>query len=337
MSVLKNIIYIIASKIIQTYLEEECSSKYDCFNCTFLLDCQWKNNTCINITEEKNITDISLNNADVVIWNHRIINQSSNETKMYRLFDTDNQTILFKNLKYLKNTCYEATNPFIVKENYFYDKILEKYCGKKNVIITNEMLLNGHKVQLENIDNKYGFENIICQYIIISGSYRNDVDIYINKTLSKDFFLFYSLNYNDAILINYTMTLSLDSPGLRHVSFFYYANKSFDSYPFIIYIKDYKYSSTNILDFLFLLLIIFFVVTIIVSITIVRYKSNYFNFIKNENKYKKIDSHFKKVDENYNDNKLNMSDINENRKEEYNLKKGIENNELKNDIPFCKP
>lgn len=147
MSVLKNIIYIIASNIIQTYLEEECSSKYDCFNCTFLLDCQWKNNTCINITEEKNITNISLNNVDVS-YNHRIINQSNNETKMYRLFDTDNQTILFKNLKYLKNTCYEATNPFIVKENYFYDKILEKYCGKKNVIITNEMVLNPFKVIL---------------------------------------------------------------------------------------------------------------------------------------------------------------------------------------------
>ena len=150
MSAIKNIIYIIAYKIIQTYLEEECSSKYDCFNCTFLLDCQWKNNTCINITEEKNITDISLNNANVVIWDHRKINQSNNETKMYRLFDTDNQTILFKNLKYLKNTCYEATNPFIVKENYFYDKILEKYCGKKNIIITNEMLLNLFKAILHS-------------------------------------------------------------------------------------------------------------------------------------------------------------------------------------------
>ena len=198
------------------------------------------------------------------------------------------------------------------------------------------MLYNGHKVQLENIDGKYGFDNIICQYIIISGEYRNDVDIYINKTLCKDFFLFYTLDYNNGYIINNTMTLSLESPAVRHVSFLYYANKSFDTSPFIIYIKDYVYQekSTTNLDVLFLLLIIFFVVMIVVSIIIVRYKSNYFNPITNENKYKKLEAQFKKEENNYTDNKLNMSAINENRNENYILKKYNDKNELYNDKPF---
>ena len=333
MSILKNIIYIIILKIIKAYFDEieECSSQYDCFNCTFLLDCQWINNTCINITEEENITSDETT-TDTITETEIISDEENNITKIYRLFNTENPGILFIHLKYLKNSCYPSKIPFSVDENYIYDGISEKYCGKKNIIITNEMLLNGYKVQLENVDGKYGFKNIICHYIIISGSYRNDVDIYINNSYSKDFLFFYTSDYNNALYINYSMTLALNFPAFRHVSFLYYSNKTFDTSPFIIYVKDHKYPDTSILDILFLLLLIFFVVSIFVSIVIVRYKSNFFN--NNENKYQKISAEFKKDDnENENDNRLNMSAHNRYRNEEYILENNNHKYESKSVTP----
>ena len=322
MSILNNFIYIIILKVIQSYFKEKCSSKHDCFNCTFLFDCQWVNNKCINITEEKYI--ISNNTA---IKTNDIISDSSNEFKFYRLFDTDNQTILFYNLKYLKNACYQALIPFKKEENYNNDNLLEKFCGKKKIVITNEMLLNGYKIQLKNVDGKYGFSHIICQYIILSGGYRNDVDIYINQSLSKDLLLFYSPDYNNGISIKYSRTLSLDYPALQSVSFLFYSNRSFDSIPFIIYIKDYKYSDSSILDILFLLLIIFFVVGIIVLIVLVRYKSNFFNII--DNKYQKLNIQIKKNDKNNNnENKNNFNDINEKRNEDNSLKNEKDEQEI---------
>ena len=310
MHLLYNLIYILTLKIIKSYLDDECNEKYNCFNCSILFDCRWRNNQCINYTEEMNI---ALNNSNITI------NNTINETKLYKIFDTDNKTIIFNNLKYLKNSCYEAKIPFQIKEKSISDKFLEKYCGKQNIVITNEMLLNGHKIQLNNIDNKYGFSNIICQYIFISGTSRNDVDIYINRTLSKDFLFFYSTDYNKGISINYSSTISLNNLSLRSVTFLYYSNKSFDSLPFIIYLKDYKYPEKNYLDILFLLLLIFFVVGISIAIIYVRYKSNIFN----NNKYQQINIQQKNKENNNEENQIkrNLSVINEKNNEENTFKK----------------
>ena len=297
-------IYIIIFKIIKSFLDEECTDKYDCFNCTILLDCQWINDKCINITinntETKNITT----------------NSTENGTK---LFESNNENILFKHLKYLKNSCYNSNIPFEIEENNLYDKIAEKYCGKKNIIITEEMMINGYKIQLKNIDGKYGISNIVCQYIFISGDYRTDSDIYINRSLSGDFLLFYSNDYNRAFIINYSSTISLVSPSSEPISFFYYSNKSFDTVPFIIYIKDNRNKENSILSILYLLLLIFFVVGIITSIIIVRYKSNFFN--KNENKYQKLNSQKNEIN-------LNLNN------EENSLKKEIDKNKNKKNVSY---
>ena len=265
--------------------------------------------------------NITLNNSNITI------NNTINETKLYKIFDTDNKTIIFNNLKYLKNSCYEAKIPFQIKEKSISDKFLEKYCGKRNIVITNEMLLNGHKIQLNNIDNKYGFSNIICQQVFISGSSRNDVDIYINRTLSKDFLFFYSTDYNKGISINYSSTISLNNLSLRSVTFLYYSNKSFDSLPFIIYLKDYKYPEKNILDILFLLLLIFFVIGITIAIIYVRYKSNFFN----NNKYQKLNIQQKNKENNNEENQIkrNLSVINEKIMKKILLKRLILNKKAK--------
>ena len=319
MSLLYNFIYIISLKMIKSYLGDECIEQYDCFNCFMLFDCRWRNNQCINYTEEMNIT---LNDKNITL------NNTINETKLYKIFDTDNKTIIFNNLKYLKNSCYEAKIPFQITEKSNSDKFLEKYCGEKNIVITNEMLLNGHKIQLKKIDNRYGFSHIICQYIFISGGYRNDVDIFINRTLSKDFLFFYTTDYNKAMSINYSCTISLNNSALHSVSFLYYSNKSFDSPPFIIYLKDYKYPEKNYLDILFLLLLIFFVVGISIAIIYVRYKSNFFN----NNKYQKLNIQQKKKENNSedNENKNNLSVINDKNNEDNTFKNLNVEQEVKN-------
>lgn len=325
MSLLNYFICIIILKVIQSNFEDKCSEKNDCFNCTFILDCKWKNNECINITDEKYIISNNTSNKTNDISSKD--EDTSNEFKFYKLFDTDNQTILFYNLKYLKNTCYQEKIPFKIEENNINDNILEKYCGKKNIVITNEMLINGYKIQLNNINGKFGFSNIICQFIIISGGYRNDVDIYINQSLSKDFLLFYTPDYNNAMSIKYSCTISLDYSYVQSVSFLFFSNKSFDSIPFIINIKDYKYIEFPLLDILFLLLIIFFVVGIISSIIFVRYKSNFFNVI--ENKYQNLNNEAKKNEINSeNENKINLNVINGQKNEDNSLKNKNDEQEI---------
>jgi len=323
MSKLYIFLLLIIVKIINSYLEEEeeCSDQYDCFNCTLFTDCQWRYNMCINYTEEQimelNMTlNMTLNmELDMEL---NMTSNMTNETKLYRLFDTKNKTVIFNNLKYLKNTCYNTTKYFIKEENYIYYKTSEIYCGKQNIVITNDMLLNGYKVQLNDVQGKFGIPNLICQYNFISGSLRNDVDIYINKSISDEFLLVYTSNYNAYRFINYPCTLMLDSPALQTVSFLYYSNKTFDTVPFIIYIKDYRYPEYSILDILFLLLIIFFVIAIFTTILIVRYKSSTFN--KNKN-YQKInsDNDLKKSD-NIIEKPEHLSVISEKRNEENFLK-----------------
>ena len=296
-------IYIIIFTIKKSYCDEICQDKYDCFNCTILLNCQWKDEKCSNIT--KNSTEKNNLSSDL------------REIKT-KLFESPNTNILFKDLKYLKNACYNSKLPFEIDESNIYDKMAEKYCGKKNIIITNEMLINGYKIHLQKVDDKYGISNIVCQYIFISGNYRNDIDLYINRSLTGDFLLFYSNDYNKALILDYSSTISLSSPSAQPISFFYYSNKSFNTTPFIIYIKDFSYKNISILSILYLLLLIVFVVGIITTIIFIRYKSNFFN--KNENKYQKLS--------------LNKNEININlNNEENSLKKEIEKNKNKKFLP----
>jgi len=298
MSIIYFYIYILIINIVKLEELDECPDKLDCINCTFLVDCYWRNNECINITKEKNVTlDLNSNNTNF-----------TNFTKQYRLFETNNQTTIFNNFKYLKNSCYYKTFPYADEDKYLYDK-LEKYCGKKDIIITYEMLINGYEIKLNNVDGKYGYPHILCQYNFYSGNGRHDVDIYINKSLIKDFLFIFSYDYYSGKVINYTSTITLYSVGLRTVSFWYYSNRSFDSAPFIIYFKDYKYPSYSILDYLFLSFLIASVIIIIASIIYVRYNSKF--FFKNKKKYEEITNESSKNKISINKNELNLSEINE--------------------------
>ena len=162
MSIIYFYIYILIINIVKLEELDECPDKVDCINCTLLVECYWRNNECTNITKEKNITlDLNSNNTNIT--------NLTNYNKQYKLFETDNQTTIFNNFKYLKNACYYKTFPYVVEDKYLYDKS-EKYCGKKDIIITYEMLINGYEIKLNNVNGKYGYPHIICQYNFYSGN-----------------------------------------------------------------------------------------------------------------------------------------------------------------------
>lgn len=288
------IIYIIILiiKIISSD-SEDCSKYLNCFNCTLSLNCSWKDKKCVNSPEIRNFT----------------------------LFKTDNKTILFNNMKYLKNICYESKTPYIIDDNKnnVYNKMYENYCGKRKIVVTNDILLKGYKIQLNKVNNKYGYPNMLCEYIFISGSNRHDLEIYINRSLSKDFLLFYSENNNKGLVINYTKTLSLLDDFYQSAFFLYYSNKSFDTPPFIISFKEYRYVGKDILQYLFLLAIIAFVAIIVTGIIYVRKNSIFFD--KNGKKYQKIDIKQTKKET---DNEIKLSVINE--------ENSIKNENKKNDL-----
>ena len=298
-------IFIIVIKIVQLQIED-CTEKHDCINCTLLIDCQWENNQCININ--KTIRR-SLNNKS----NRKISNT------VYNLFDLGNETTKFNNLKYLYNKCYHKISPYTVEDNSLYDITSEKYCGKKNIIITNEMLINGYNIKLNNVNGTYGYPHIICQYLFLSGSNRHDVDIYINNSYKEDFLLFYTGDYKDHIQINYTSTISLHSSCYKTVSFFYYSDKTFDISPFIIRFKDYKRASYSILQYFFLAGLILLMSAIIGGIIYIRNHSKILNKKimsyedineqSNDFNNNKKDSNLEVISEKKNENKNSANDI----------------------------
>ena len=265
--------------------QDQCSDILDCFNCTLSENCIWKNKTCIYSSKPKNIS----------------------------LFKSNNKTHLFYDMRYLRNICYETKPPYIINDNDIIFEEKEKYCGNRKIILTNEVILKGYRVQLNNVDEKYGISNILCEYIFISGGWRHDVDIYINRSLSKDFLLFYLESGTKGIEVNYSKTISLFTTLLEPVSFLYYSNRTFDTPPFIINFKEYRYekSDSPVLTYLFLLLILAFIGGIIGSIIYVRKNSIFFD--KNMKKYIKININQVKKEnfDNDNDNEIKLSAINE--------------------------
>ena len=286
------IITLIYNKIVTLYLED-CSDKLDCFNCTLTPGCAWENRTCINYTDYEyyNITN-------------------------HTLLDTDNSTILYQDLKYIRNICFDTKAPYLAEENYIYNELSDKYCGPNFLIVSDWRLKNGYKIQLNNNSDIYGTPNLICVYVITHGRNRIDVDIFINRSLSHDFLLFYSDDFDESIQINYSTTLSIYGMTINSGSFLFYSNKSFETSPFIIYFKleEILEEDSEVLTYLFLAAMIGFVVLAIVGIILVRKCSLFFNFKKNNKKNNRI----------LEENKGNLSVISE---------KNVEENS-KNDIDY---
>lgn len=260
--------------------QDQCSNIQDCFNCTLSENCIWKNKTCIYSSKPKNIS----------------------------LFKSNNKEKLFYNMKYLRNICYETKAPYMINDNNIIFEENEKYCGKRKLILTNEVLLKGFKSQLNNVDEKYGIPNILCEYLFISGGWKHEVDVYVNRSLSKDFLLFYLESGTKGLEVNYSKTIVLYDTAFNPVSFLYYSNRTFDTPPFIISFKEYKYyGGSEVLTYLFLLLILSFIGGIIGGIIYVRKNSIFFD--KNMKKYIKINvNQFKKEND---DNEVKLSVINE--------------------------
>lgn len=268
---------------------DNCSDIYDCYNCTLTPGCLWENRSCFNNTEEEENNTISLTN-------------------------TDNSTILHYNLKILRDICFDAKAPYLPEENYIYNEISDKYCGNNLLIIYDSLLKKGYRIELNNNSNIYGTPNLLCEYVLTHGRKRIDVDIFINRSLSQDFLLFYSLDYDMSCQINYSSTVSLNGLQANSFSFLYYSNKSFETSPFIIYFKieEVLEEDSEVLTYLFLAAIIGFIVLAIVGIVIMRKCSIFFNLKKNNKKNNEI----------LEENKGNLSVISE---------KNIEENS-KNDI-----
>ena len=262
------LILLISKKVLSS-CSEDCLSKHDCFNCSSVEGCVWENETCINYNES------SLYNSSE--YNLTECNYSLSDPNI-------NKDDLYLNLKYIRNTCFPDKVPNKPEEKYIYNELSDKYCGNNFIILNNHRLINGYKIELINNSGIYGTPNLLCEYVLNHGQSRIDVDIFINRTLSKDFSLFYSEDLLYNIYINYSTTLTVYSTDYYSVSFFYYSNKSFETSPFIIYFKVYSdiEEETNALTYLFLAAMIGFVALTIIGIIIMRQCSLFFKLKKND-------------------------------------------------------
>ena len=260
------IISLITKKVLSIYISE-CSDNIDCFNCTLTQGCKWENNTCINF----NITEYNETEYNSTEYNTTLLDPKSNKS-------------LFYDLKYIRNTCFPDKVPNKPEENYIYNEISDKYCGNNFIIMDYGRLVKGYKIELKNNSDIYGLPNLICDYVLNHGQARLDVDIFINRSLSQDFLLYYSEDLDNNIQINYSTTLSLFHTNYNSASFLYYSNKTFETSPFIIYLRIYIYyeEESEVLTYLFLAANIGFVVLSIVGIIIVRKCSLFFKLKKSE-------------------------------------------------------
>ena len=256
------LIFTLISKKILSSIIEECSDLIDCFNCTLTPGCIWENQTCLNYT------DVEYNST---------------------LLDTDNSTILYHDLKYIRNICFDTKAPYIPEENYIYNDLSNNYCGDNLFFVNDWNRLNGIRIELNNNNGIYGTPNLLCEYVLTHGSSKIDVDIYINRTLSKDFLLFYSDDFDENIHINYSTTLILHQLNIHSSSFLYYSNKSFETSPFIIYFKrEEPPPESEVLTYLFLAATIGFILLAIGGIIFVRNCSLYFKLKYNKKKKNEI-------------------------------------------------
>ena len=268
------IILLISKKIILQD-KKECSEISDCFNCTLITECDWKNDTCINNSNCSNDVSNDINCKETLT-----------------LLGSDDNPVIWRDLNYLRNICFKSKAPYLPEENYRYDEISNKYCGPNFLIADDGFLKNGYKIQLTNNSNIYGAPNLVCEYVITHGNGLINADIFINRTLSEDFLLFFSYEYDANFRIKYSMTYSITGISMNSASFLFYSNKSFETSPFIIYFKSEEPNESEVLTYLFLAANIGFVVLAIVGIILVRKCSIFFNLKKNNKKNNEI------VDEN---------------------------------------
>ena len=287
------LISLISKKVLSSCFED-CLNKHDCYNCSSVGGCVWENETCVNYN------DSSLFNSS---------NYKSTECN-YSLSDPNiKKDDLYQKLKYFRNTCFPDKVANKPEEKYIHNELSDKYCGNNFIILNNNRLINGYKIELKNNSGIYGTPNLLCEYVLNHGQMRIDVDIFINRTLSKDFSLFYSEDLLNNIYIDYSTTLTVYSIDYNSVSFFYYSNKTFETSPFIIYFKVYdvieEEEGNNVLTYLFLAAMIGFVALTIIGIIIMRKYSLFFklkkieikNNINNRNKELSIISE-KNIEEN---------------------------------------
>ena len=206
------------------------------------------------------------------------------------LTNTDNSSILHYYLKTLRDICFDSKAPYIPEENYIYNELSDIYCGNNFITVYDSLLKNGYRIELNNNSNIYGIPNLLCEYVLTHGRQRIDVDIFINRTLSHDFLLFFSMDYHISCQINYSTTLSLYGLESKSFSFLYYSNKSFETSPFIIYFKieEVLEEDSELLTYLFLAAIIGFIALAVVGIILVRKCSIFFNLKKNNKKNNEI-------------------------------------------------
>ena len=281
------LVSLLISKKILSQNIEECSNILDCINCTLFPGCEWLNKSCINSTN----------------WDY-------NET----LMESDNSTILFHDLKLIKNICFENKPPYVPEENHKINEISDEYCGDNLIILSYDLLLNGLEIKLKNNSGLYGTPNLLCEYILTHGNDRIDADIYINRSLSNYFLLFYSDDMDQSLKIDYSSTLSMYKLSFISVSFLFYSNQTFETPPFIIYIKiDQPEEESELLTYFFLAIMIVLILLSIGGIIFIRKCSIVFNL----EKLKKNDK------DEIIENKGNLSVINENNLEE-NSKNEIE-------------
>ena len=87
------------------------------------------------------------------------------------------------------------------------------------------MVEHPNKVKTNN-SNIYGAPNLLCEYVVTHGKGIVSADIFINRSLSEDFLLFYSYEYDNNIRIKYSSTLIINGMQMSSASFLFYSNTS---------------------------------------------------------------------------------------------------------------
>lgn len=295
---MKFFIIILLSNIIHKILNQECSDYTDCFNCTSDIYCQWKNNTC-----------------DIYSGNNTL-------PKINETFQITNYTILYNHFLFIKDTCFNKSIPFVPTSEYTYNEISEYFCGERIIKIDSKALNEGFFVELNNISNIYGAKNLLCEYIVVTGASRYNFEVYINKSLTDDFFLLFRDDIEPRIVVvNSTRILILNNPGSKAFSFLYYGYRSFETPPFKIHYKNEilpKDNTNYILGVTLVTLIAVGITTLMIVVIYIRHKSKTLRpDIKGYNCdiSMKDESEGKNKNSKKSQNKKNLSVIEENRNE----------------------
>ena len=240
---------------------KNCFSYLDCFNCTINKYCRWSwtNESCIEyIPFNENFSIPDLNNS--------LIN--------------DDIFTINPFINFLRKACFKSYTPY--KENnssLLYNNISKKYCGPHEITTHTNNYLKDFKIELNNINGTYGAQNILCEYIFLSGPNSFQINIEINEKYNKSFYLLYSehsIYFYD--LFKESTTITIDNTGRRANTFIYYGLNSFKESPFKITFKEIVYEeSSQTTGYIFIALIILIFILVVVSIIYIRYNSKLFN------------------------------------------------------------